>query len=373
MSVKQHVGIIFGTRPEAIKVAAVQKQCIADGMEVSLICTGQHLELLQPILSLFDMVPTITLDVMQPGQSLSQLTERTVGQLGATFQKNRYDYVLVQGDTTTAFAGALSAFYEKIPVGHIEAGLRTNDKYSPFPEEINRRLISNIADDHFAPTQLAANNLLAENYAEQAIHITGNTVIDALRWVQENCSAELDAAVDRLGIADLQYVLLTTHRRENFGKPLENILGAVEDFLDQHGDQSVVIPVHRNPIVRDAIYGRFEDHPRVLLLDAQGYLEFVCLMKNAQFIVTDSGGIQEEAPYLGKRVLVIRDTTERPEAIESGTAILVGVEHAEILKSMSSAHDEAKNSDGSKLRSANPFGDGFASKRITRVIRDHSE
>lgn len=366
------VAIVFGTRPEAIKLAAPFHELRARGVETVLINSGQHRELLTPILDLFGIEPQHRLDAMVAGQSLHELTGNLATSLGAIVARERPDYLLVQGDTTTAYAGALAAFYERVPVGHVEAGLRTGERYSPFPEEANRRLVSVLATHHFAPTGRAADNLRREAVAETDIITTGNTVIDALRWVNETHGAGLRDALTGTGVRlDRPYVLMTTHRRENIGERMAEALLTVRDFLREHPGIDLVLPMHRNPGARNAVLEILEAEPNARLIEAQGYLPFVALMKHCAFIVTDSGGIQEEAPYFGRRTIVLRDSTERPEAVEAGVALLVGTSRAKVGAAMRAAWDEVKDDPTAALPLSNPFGDGRASARIVDRILEH--
>lgn len=362
------IAIVFGTRPEAIKLAPVNTAFRERGIDVDLISSGQHRELLLPLYGLFDLNVAHELGVMRVGQSLHELTAGLSESLGAVFRSKSYDYVLVQGDTTTAFVAALAAFHERIPVGHVEAGLRTYKRYSPFPEEINRRLISAIATDHFAPTSRARDNLLREAISGADVHVTGNTVVDALRWVERHKSVELLLSLMRLGLHETRYVLMTTHRRESIGAPMRTVLAAVQDFLRSHEDCQLVLPLHRNPQVRDVVLEYLGHEPRARLVEAQDYLSFCALMRSSLFIVTDSGGVQEEAPFFNKRTLVIRETTERPEAVEAGTACLVGTSHKVVVDAMNAAYREAAAGLAPDLAARNPFGDGHAAERIVDIV-----
>lgn len=358
------VAVVLGTRPEAIKLAPVHAALVSRAIHVDLISSGQHREMLQTILQTFGLEVQVDLAVMRPNQSLPDLTAALVASLGATIANGAYDAVLVQGDTTTAMAAALAGFYARIPVCHVEAGLRTHNIYSPFPEEVNRRLVSAMATKHYAPTQRARANLLAEGIDSACVVVTGNTVIDALRWVAENRAAEMAAAPRRLGLLGKPFVLMTTHRRENIGEPMRAIFHAMRDFLGAHSDVQLVLPMHRNPSVRAIVLEMLEHTPNAVLIEAQEYMAFCGLMAASLFIVTDSGGIQEEAPFLNKRTLVIRDATERPEAIEAGTAILVGTGYESLRSAMEAAHLEAVQGRVPNLRIANPFGDGHAAERV---------
>ncbi|MGQ9569224.1 MAG: non-hydrolyzing UDP-N-acetylglucosamine 2-epimerase, partial [Anaerolineae bacterium] len=338
---------VFGIRPEAIKMAPVVRelQKYPDRVE-SLVCvTAQHCQMLDQVLGLFAIQPDIDLNLMEQDQSPASLTARAMTALTEVLEQVRPDLVLVQGDTTTAMVAALAAFYQKIPVGHIEAGLRTRSRYSPFPEEVNRHLIGVLATYHFAPTRTAAEALRAEGVPEENIFVTGNTVIDALLWVvQQPPSASTETLLQRLGLAEEQrskgaggnapqhlrspapLLLVTAHRRENFGRPFENICLALREIVRRNPDVQVVYPVHMNPNVREPVYRILNGHQRLHLIEPLPYEPFVHLMKHAYLVLTDSGGIQEEAPALGKPVLVMRRETERSEAVEAGTVKIVGTD-----------------------------------------------
>jgi len=360
--------IVFGTRPEAIKMAPVVK-ILATQLDVSVCVTAQHREMLDQVLDLFEIVPDHDLDIMKPGQDLYDVTSNVLLGMKSIFQQEKPDVVLVHGDTTTTMATSLAAFYQQIPVGHVEAGLRTHDIYSPFPEELNRQVTGRVTKYHFAPTEQAKKNLLAEQVAEQDIIVTGNTVIDALLTVVEKAkavefSSELLAELPFLSKAELpRMVLVTGHRRENFGQGFEEICQALSDLAAMHSDVQFVYPVHLNPNVREPVNRILSDVDNVHLIEPQDYLPFVKLMDASTLILTDSGGIQEEAPSLGKPVLVMRNTTERPEAVEAGTVKLVGANRDNIVQAVDTLlTDEATY----KLmaRAHNPYGDGKASERI---------
>jgi UDP-N-acetylglucosamine 2-epimerase (non-hydrolysing) len=362
---------IFGTRPEAVKLAPVIKELERCPKIVSRVCvTAQHREMLDSFLALFGIRPDHDLDIMQPGQSLFDLTERILGGLQDVLQAERPDFILVQGDTTTAFVSALAAFYSRVKVGHVEAGLRTTDKYNPFPEEINRRLISHLADLHFAPTERARSNLIAEGVPDQHIFVTGNTVIDALFAILER--AESHDLLSSLSLqAGRRLVLVTAHRRESFGVGLANICRALKRIIEQAPDVEVVYPVHPNPNVRSTVERMLRGVERVHLIEPLDYVAFVHLMNRVYLILTDSGGITEEAPSLGKPVLIMRETTERPEAIEVGAAKLVGTDPDEIAREaliLLEDHDKYAR----MSRSPNPFGDGHAAERIVKVMSGES-
>nr|WP_304607933.1 UDP-N-acetylglucosamine 2-epimerase (non-hydrolyzing) [Leptolinea tardivitalis] len=366
---------IFGTRPEAIKMAPVVKALQANPSIDSRVCvTGQHREMLDQVLSLFDIHPDVDLNLMQPNQQLAGLTSEILVHLDAIYSKMKPEWILVQGDTTTAMASALGAFYQRIKVGHVEAGLRTFDKWQPFPEEVNRRIISTVADLHFAPTEHSRNNLLHEGIPDESIKVTGNTVVDALNTiVNRPAPVEVTDLLETLGISETrQLILITAHRRENFGEPLEHICQAILQLADAFGDQMrFVYPVHRNPNVSEPVHRLLGHHKSIQLLDPLEYLPLVHLLKNARLVLTDSGGIQEEAVSLGKPTLVLREKTERPEGLESGILKLVGTDPKTIVNAVNSV----LNSSDQNFRQGycNPFGDGQASHRIVDAILDHRE
>lgn len=358
------IGLIFGTRPEAIKMAPVYHE-LKEFFDVKVIVTGQHKEMLYQILNIFEIKPDYELNLMKKGQELSELTSRMITSLDQIFKVEKFDYILVQGDTTSAFTGALVAFYNKVPVAHIEAGLRTGNIYSPFPEEANRKLIGVVTKLHFAPTKTNIDNLLKENYNKNNIIETGNTVIDALTWVKKNKQEELNFIKEKYEIKDKKYILLTMHRRENWGKPMEEALTAIRDYIDENNNFSLVFPMHLNPIVRDIAKKVFINRKNVILLEPLEYIEFISLLEGAHIVMTDSGGIQEEAPTFGKPTLVLRDTTERPEAIEAGTAILVGTNYDNIIHNLKKLEGDLYLK-MSKAR--NPYGDGTAASKIRKIL-----
>lgn len=359
------VGLIFGTRPEAIKMSPVYHELKENGIDVKVVVTGQHKEMLYQVLDLFEIKPDYDLEIMKQGQGLSELTGRLMLELDKIVKKEKFDYILVQGDTTSVLTGALTAFYNQIPVGHIEAGLRTGDIYSPFPEEANRKLVGNIADIHFAPTDVNVDNLLRENYPKEKIIKCGNTVIDALYWVKKNKNKDIEEIKKKYRVNDKKYILITMHRRENWGKPMEETLRAVRDYLEKHEDIYLVFPMHLNPLVRDTAHRVLDGFERKILIEPLEYLEFIAIMDGAHYIMTDSGGVQEEAPSLGKPTLVLRDTTERPEAIEAGTAKLTGTKYEDVIKDMELLEGETYE----KMSKANnPYGDGKTSERIRKYL-----
>ncbi len=361
MNVKT-VAVVFGTRPEAVKLAPVVAELRRHpDLRVRVVATAQHREMLDQALAVFGVAPDVDLDLMRPGQTLPDLTARLVTALANTFEAERPDAVLVQGDTTTAFAGALAAFYAHAPVGHVEAGLRSGVPDDPFPEEANRRLVGVLADLHFAPTPRAANNLRREGVPEARILVTGNTVIDALLGV-------LRALPSAPAPNGRRRLLMTMHRRENWGGPIREVCVAVREVLEARPDVELLFPVHRNPLVREEVGGVLAGHPRVELAEPLDYGELVRAMRDCTLVLTDSGGIQEEAPTLGKPVLVLRRTTERPEAVEAGCARLVGTERAAVRGELMRLLDEPA-AYAAMAHVANPFGDGRASERVALALR----
>lgn len=368
--------LIFGTRPEAIKMAPVVRALAADPRFDARVCvTAQHREMLDQVLDLFGIVPDHDLNLMQPGQGLHEITAGVLLGLKPVLDTEAPDIVLVHGDTTTTLAASLAAYYARMPVGHVEAGLRTGDIYSPWPEEINRKVAGAITRLHFAPTQGSRANLLAENVPADHIDVTGNTVIDALLEVVERLNQDpgKSAALDtRLGIdRSKRLILVTGHRRESFGGGFERICDAIARLADR-GDTQVIYPVHLNPNVKGPVETRLAAHPAVRLIEPQDYLPFVHLMQAADLILTDSGGVQEEAPSLGKPVLVMRDTTERPEAVDAGTVRLVGTDSDLIVREASALLDDQTAYEAMAL-AHNPYGDGLASTRIRDAIVKHFE
>ncbi|MCH7628744.1 MULTISPECIES: non-hydrolyzing UDP-N-acetylglucosamine 2-epimerase [Novosphingobium] len=365
---------VFGTRPEAIKMAPLVKHlAAADGFDARVCVTAQHRQMLDQVLRLFDIVPDYDLDIMKPGQTLSGITSEILTRIEGPLKDFAPDIVLVHGDTSTTFATTLAAYYQQIPVGHVEAGLRTGDLYSPWPEEANRKLTGALARLHFAPTTQSQANLLAENITADAIHVTGNTVIDALLMVKakleadEALSSELAAQFASVLREGARLILITGHRRENFGGGFERICAAIAELAARYPDADFVYPVHLNPNVRDPVNRILAGVGNVHLIEPQDYLPFVYLMNRSYIILTDSGGIQEEAPSLGKPVLVMRNTTERPEAVEAGTVRLVGTSIDQIVGGVAELMDS-----NIKYRdmafSHNPYGDGRACERIHKVL-----
>jgi UDP-N-acetylglucosamine 2-epimerase (non-hydrolysing) len=360
---------IIGTRPEAVKMApVVQKLSQTPGIESVVCVTAQHREMLDQVLNLFEIVPEIDLDLMQPNQSLAQITAAIFTNLDPVLRDLRPDWVLAQGDTTTVMVAALLSYYNRIKFGHIEAGLRTGDKFQPFPEEVNRQVAAVAADLHFAPTEWSRQNLLKENIPAEKILVTGNPVIDALRQVAEKpAPAEIRQLLDSFGGRKL--ILVTAHRRENFGQPLENICEALKQLAERYGDQiQIVYPVHLNPNVKNVVYPRLEEFSaQITLVPPLDYLPMVHLMKHATLVLTDSGGIQEEAPGFGVPVLVMRAATERPEGLAAGTVKLVGTETAQIVAAARSLLENPAEYE-QMARAANPYGDGRASERIVQAL-----
>ena len=366
---KLKVMSVFGTRPEAIKMAPVVQALEKDESMESIVCiTAQHREMLDQVLDLFKITPDYDLNIMKANQNLWGLTADVLLQMKDVFEKACPDIVLVHGDTTTAFAAALSAFYAKIPVGHVEAGLRTFNKYYPFPEEINRVGVDAVASLFFAPTDTSVNNLINSGVQDKtAIHKTGNTVIDALLYTVKNHKADLsDLNIN----PELKTILLTSHRRENWGEPLEEICDAILELIEKYRDIQVIYPVHLNPNVRKTVFEKLKDKERIILTEPMEYAPFASLIKLSDIILTDSGGIQEEAPSLGKPVLVLRDETERPEAIDFGTVRLVGAHKNKIIDTVSLLLD-SKDEYNKMANAVNPYGDGLASGRILEAIKKY--
>lgn len=361
---KKRILVAIGTRPEAIKMApvvlALQQQEWAD---VRVMATAQHRQMLDQVLETFKIRPHIDLDIMRPNQTLPELTARLIVQLDSVLEAEAPDAVLVQGDTTTVLAVALAAFYRRIAVGHVEAGLRTGDMNNPFPEEMNRVLAGNLCRWHFAPTTGARDNLLREGFPAQSVHVTGNTVIDALKQVVA-LEPELGLDLD----PSRRLVLMTAHRRENFGKPFEEICEAVRDMVERRADLQVLYPVHPNPNVSEPARRLLGGHPRITLCDPLEYAPFIAAMMRADFILTDSGGVQEEAPALGKPVLVLRNETERPEAVDEGVVRLVGTSRDAIQSEMARLLDD-EGAYRAMAKGVSPYGDGFAAGRIADILR----
>jgi len=357
---------IFGTRPEAIKMAPViaELQKYPSELQTIITLTAQHREMLDQVLDIFEIEADYDLNCMIENQSLSDITCNIIKGMESIFEAQELDLVLVQGDTATTFAASLTAFYHKIPIGHIEAGLRTRNKYYPFPEEINRTLTSSLADLHFAPTLKAKENLLSEGIPDKSIKVTGNTVIDALFSIIEKMGFSNQSA------KDTKKILVTIHRRENFGTPMEEVCQAILDIVNQHADIKIYFPVHLNPNARSTVHNFLSNHNQIELLEPLNYFDFVGHMASAYLILTDSGGVQEEAPALGKPVLVLREETERPEGIDAGTCRLVGLNRHRIVKEVNKLLIN-KNEYLKMAQAINPYGDGKASQRIVKCIFDY--
>lgn len=360
---------VFGTRPEAIKMCplVLEMQKYPDFIEPIVAVTAQHREMLDQVLQLFAIKPDYDLNIMTAGQTLYDVTGRALAGLKDVLAEAQPDMVLVHGDTTTTFVGALASFYAQIPVGHVEAGLRTGNKFSPYPEEMNRKLTGAIADIHFAPTSTSKNNLLKENIDPAAIVVTGNTVIDALQTTVKADYRFTDSGFQKALAGGKRLILVTTHRRENLGEPMRHVYQALRKVLENHPDVEAIFPVHKNPKVREIVDEELGKLAQVHLIEPLDYEPFANLMAKVDIVLTDSGGIQEEAPALGKPVLVLRDTTERPEAVDAGTVKLVGTAYDDVLRETSLLLDDSKYYQ-SMAEAANPYGDGRACERIIRKI-----
>lgn len=359
---------IFGTRPEAIKMAPVIKAIEANADTQSVVVvTGQHREMLQQVLQIFEIEPNYDLDIMEKNQSLAKITSKVILGLDTILEKEEPNLILVHGDTTTTMAASLSAFYHQVPIGHVEAGLRTWDKYSPYPEEMNRMITDDVTDLYFAPTELSKNNLLKENHDASKIFVTGNTVIDALKYTvhDDYHHGVLDEIPD-----DHKVILLTMHRRENQGQPMRDVFSAIKEVVTENANIDVVCPVHLSPKVQQVAYEVFADVDNVHLIEPLEVTDFHNLAARSYFIMTDSGGVQEEAPSLNKPVLVLRDTTERPEGVEAGTLEIVGTETIKVKQAMLSLLNDSE-----KYRrvanSKNPYGDGHTSERIVKICQQY--
>ena len=360
---------VFGTRPEAIKMAPVVLELTKypDLIQPIVAVTAQHREMLDQVLHLFDIKPDYDLDIMAQGQTLFDITCKAMQGLNRVLSESKPDIVLVHGDTTTTFAGALAAFYHQTEIGHVEAGLRTHNKYSPYPEEMNRKLTGSLTDMHFAPTATASNNLRQENIKEEAIFVTGNTVIDELLATVNEKFEFSNEVLRKIDYKNRKVVLVTTHRRENLGEPMRHVYQALRDLVNEFEDIEIVFPVHKNPKVREVVESELGGLARVNLIDPLDYEPFANLLARSYLVLTDSGGIQEEAPALGKPVLVLRDTTERPEAIDAGTVKLIGTDkmkiynEAKLLLSNKKEYERMANA-------CNPYGDGQAARRIVEAI-----
>ena len=373
------VAVFMGTRPEGIKMAPVVKAIeAADGLEPIVVSTGQHKEMLQQVVDLFEINVDHDLEVMQPNQTLPSLTARLIKRIDALLEETKPDMALVQGDTTTVFTAALCCFYRGIPVGHVEAGLRTGNMRSPFPEEANRKLACPLVSLHFPPTENSKNNLTHEHVDESIIYVTGNTVIDALhleiaRQESDENQAPLKAKlIEAIGedFTQKPYVLVTGHRRENFGGGFDEICTALSTLAKAHPEYLFIYPVHLNPKVQKPVYDTLGQFENIKLIPPQPYSEFVMLINNSRIVLTDSGGVQEEAPSLGKPVLVMRDTTERPEGVDAGTVKLVGANAANIISSVNELIEDQAKYD-SMAQAKNPYGDGKAATRIAEAVLEY--
>ena len=363
------VMLVYGTRPEAIKMAPVVKELERHpGLRPIVVVTGQHREMLDQVNQVFGIVPDHDLNIITPGQSLTEITVRTLAGLEPLLKAERPDLVLVQGDTTTCFAASLASFYQQIPVAHLEAGLRTDNRYNPFPEEINRRLTTQLASLHLAPTWIARGNLLASGVEEAAITVTGNTVIDALLEVTGSEHPISDPTLATLAATRVSPLLLvTSHRRESWGEPLRRTASAIARLVHAFPDLHVLLPAHRNPVVRDALLPSLEGLDRVHITEPLDYPDFCRALQLATIVLTDSGGVQEEAPALGKPVLVLRETTERPEAVQAGSALLVGTDAEAIVAETTRLLTDADHFDA-MTRASNPYGDGRAAQRAVAAM-----
>ena len=361
---------IIGTRPEGIKMAPLIKALKQEkDIECLFVNTAQHREMLDQVLELFALQPDYDINLMQAGKRIEELTGILLAKLSAIIEAEKPDLVLVHGDTTTTFIGAYAAFLQQIPIGHIEAGLRTNKKYSPFPEEMHRQMVSRMATYHFAPTEKNKNHLLQENITEDSIYVVGNTVIDALLEIASRPN-RFNKSLQSIFSNDQQTILLTTHRRENLHE-LKNIFAAINQLLQEHQNIQVLFPIHKNPQIRKTVYDFFQTNERIHLIEPLDYESFVQVMKHSYLVITDSGGIQEEAPSLGKPVLVVRNTTERQEGVEAGTLKLVGTSTKSIYEECTTLiHDASEYEKMQKI--SNPYGDGNTSRRIIEIIKEIS-
>ena len=359
---------VFGTRPEAVKMAPLVNELKKDNQLETIVCvTAQHREMLDTVLELFNIEPEYDLNIMKHGQTIVDITNRVMAGVDRVIKETNPDIILVHGDTTTSFAAGLAAFYNQVQVGHVEAGLRSGNIYSPYPEEMNRKLTGTIANQHFAPTENNKNNLLAEGVKEEQIMVTGNTVIDALLQVVEEDYKFEDNTLNQIDYDNSKVILLTAHRRENLGQPMVNIFEGVKEVVESNPEVEIIFPVHLNPKVRQIVNGILKDVERVHLTEPLDYQPFANLISKVDLVLTDSGGIQEEAPSLGKPVLVLRTETERPEAVKAGTVKVIGVEKDKIITETTKliknkkAYDEMANA-------VNPYGDGKASQRILKRL-----
>lgn len=360
--------VVFGTRPEAIKMAPIVKEMQKrTDFDPVIAVTGQHREMLDQVLEIFQIQPDYDLNIFKAGQSLTYITTGALEGLEGIIKKERPDCLLIQGDTTTVFSGALAAFYQEVKVGHVEAGLRSHNLYSPYPEEANRRLVSVLSHWHFTPTEKNRDNLLREGVDPARIYLTGNTVIDALKYtVQKDYQFE-ESLLNGLDYENKKVILLTTHRRENIGQPMKNIFSAIRRIVDENPQVEVVFPRHKNPKVRELSDPYFQNHDRIHCTEPLDYLPFTNLMSRVHFVVTDSGGVQEEAPALGKPVLVVRRETERPEGVEAGTARLVGTEEESLYQACQELLTQPQAYEA-MAKAVNPYGDGHAAKKICDAL-----
>lgn len=359
--------VVFGTRPEAIKMAPIIKELERQNAQYKVLVTAQHRQMLDGVLEIFDIKPDFDLNIFKKGQTLTDITVETLRGLEKVFKEYLPDVLLVQGDTTTVFAGALAAFYQKIKIGHVEAGLRSGNLYSPYPEEANRKLTGVMTSYHFAPTEGNRENLLREGFDDKDIYVVGNTVIDALHYAVRDDYKFEDEILNTLDYKNKKIVLLTSHRRENIGRPMENIFSAVRDVVRENEDVEVVFPIHLNPRVREIATRIFDGENRIHLIEPLEYLPFSNLMKRVSIIMTDSGGVQEEAPSLGKPVIVVREETERMEGVLANTAILAGTEYENIYRSFTKLlHD--KEFYDQMAHAVNPYGDGTAAEKIVKIL-----
>ncbi|HEY4786299.1 MAG TPA: UDP-N-acetylglucosamine 2-epimerase (non-hydrolyzing) [Bacteroidales bacterium] len=369
---RKKIAVIFGTRPDTIKMAPIvlELQKYPEFFDVLTIATAQHRQMLDQVLDVFKIKPDYDLDIMAPKQTLASLTAKIITGIDEVLAIEKPDMVLVQGDTSTTCIGSLAAFYRQIPVGHVEAGLRTNDKANPFPEEINRRITGCITDLHFAPTSTAKNSLLKENVDPKTIFVTGNTVVDALEYsVKENYHFSVPILNDVVG-QKKKIVLVTMHRRENWGKPMEGAASAIKRLAQKYPDFAFIFPVHLNPIVRDAVTPILKDISNVSLIEPLDYLDFVNLMAKSFLILTDSGGVQEEGPHFGVPILVLRYVTERPDAVDYGTVKLVGLDE-ETIYTTALKLIEDENEYKKMANAVNPYGDGLSSDRTIKIIKNY--
>ena len=368
---KKKIAIVFGTRPEAIKMAPVileMKKHLTE-LEPCIIVSAQHREMLDQVLSVFGIRPDYDLDIMKHNQTLSDITADVLKGIETVFVKERPDMVLVHGDTTTSFAAALAAYYHQIPLGHVEAGLRTYDKYFPFPEEANRQLIDTITDLFFVPTETTKNNLLNEGKDINKIVVTGNTVIDAVRYTK-NSSVDHPALELMDAKPDQKWILLTSHRRENYGEPMSNVFEAMIQVVNEHPEVDVLMPVHLSPTVQRLAVRKLGDHPRIHLIDPLEVDVFHQVISKTYLVLTDSGGLQEEAPALDKPVLVLRDKTERPEGLSAGTLKVIGTDKKRVVEEVKELLDDTEQYEVMS-KAVNPYGDGLASERIIKVVKNY--